>query len=127
MLKREDIMEILEELNFPKEHYWVLAGASLVMHGVKNETRDIDLGCSRFLFENLIKNGYKPIVLKDSSRVIRVNEGLEIFEEWNVDNVELINDLPVGSLESIRKHKIKLGREKDLRDIELIDSFLQQK
>ncbi|WP_291562903.1 MULTISPECIES: hypothetical protein [unclassified Clostridium] len=127
MLKREDIMGILEELNFPKEHYWVLAGASLVMHGVKTETRDIDLGCSKFLFENLIKNGYKPVVLKDSSRVIRVNEGLEVFEEWNVDNVELINDLPVGSLESIRKHKIKLGREKDLRDIELIDVFLQKK
>ncbi|HCQ90118.1 MAG TPA: hypothetical protein DIU45_10735 [Clostridium sp.] len=127
MLKREDIMGILEELNFPKEHYWVLAGASLVMHGVKTETRDIDLGCSKFLFENLIKNGYKPVVLKDSSRVIRVNEGLEVFEEWNVDNVELINDLPVGSLETIRKHKIKLGREKDLRDIELIDVFLQKK
>lgn len=127
MLKRKDIKVILEGLNLPKEHYWILAGASLVMHGVKDETRDIDLGCSKFLFQNLIKNGYKPIVLNDSSRVIRVKEDLEIFEEWKVDNIEVINNLPVGSLESIRKHKIELGREKDLKDIELIDSFLQKK
>ncbi|GAA0123327.1 MAG: hypothetical protein KID00_03275 [Clostridium argentinense] len=127
MLKKEDIKTALEDLNFPKEHYWVLAGASLVMHGVKGETRDIDLGCSKFLFEQLIKEGHRPIVLNNSSRFIRVNEEVEIFEEWNVDNIELINDLPVGSLESIRKHKIELGREKDLKDIQLIDKFLKKK
>lgn len=38
--------------------------------------------------------------------------------------VVMINELPVGSLESIKKMKQELGRDKDIRDIELIDSFL---
>lgn len=126
MLNKNDIVKILKEVNLHINEYWILAGSGLVMHGVKNETRDIDIGCTKELFQKLIKKGFKFTIMNDGCRSINYNENIDLYEEWNVDKIEFIDELPVGSLESIKKHKIKLGREKDLKDVELIDEFIDR-
>lgn len=47
-----------------------------------------------------------------------------MLENWFVDEIEIIDGLPVGSLESIKKQKSGLGREKDINDIKLIDEYI---
>lgn len=126
-MKKDDILEKLEELNLPSNEYWILAGSSLVMHQIKEETCDIDMGCTKELFDIFIEKGFKVKEWEDGGRSINLTEEIEIFKEWNVTNIELINGFPVASLESIKEHKLELGREKDLKDIELIDSFLAKK
>ena len=49
-----------------------------------------------------------------------------MLEDWETEEVVGIEGLPAASLMSIRKQKAALGREKDLRDIALIDAFLQR-
>lgn len=104
--------------------YWVLAGSALVLHGVKEETRDIDLGCTSKLIEELTFKGYKVKIENDNSRSLKIGDKFEFFENWNVEKIEFIDGIPVGCLESIKKHKVELGREKDLKDIEKINKFL---
>lgn len=124
MLTAKEIVEKVKEIELPVDEYWILAGSALVLHGVKRETRDIDLGCTRHLCEQLISEGYEVKIGEDNSRIIKIGELIEVFEDWKVEKIELIDGLPVGSLESIKKHKIELGKEKDFKDIEMINKFI---
>lgn len=103
-----------------------MTGAALVLHGVKEYTRDIDIGCSKELFKNLIEQGNKIQMLKNFEGII-IDDCIEIFKDWNADKVVYIGDIPVADLYSIRKYKQALAREKDIRDIELIDKYMSAK
>lgn len=127
MLGKEDIIKILKNMELPLNEYWITAGAGLVIHGVKETTRDIDLGCTTHLVELFLKKGCKYIVEKDNTRIVQINDTIEILENWFVDEIVVIDGLPVGSLESIKKQKVQLGREKDIKDIRLIDDYIKSK
>ncbi len=127
MLYKEDIVRILREMNLPLSEYWITSGAALVMHGVKETTRDIDLGCTTSLVEQYIDKGCKYKAANDNTRIVEVSDEIEVLENWFVDKVEVIDGLPVGSLESIKKQKLELGREKDINDIKLIDEYINKK
>ena len=124
LLNKQDIINKLKTKQYPENEYWIVAGAGLVMHGVKSETRDIDIGCSTFLADLLIKNGAAWQTCKDGSRKIIVNSDIELFEDWFVDVVVEIDGFCVASLECIRKQKVELNRPKDWDDIKLIDKFI---
>lgn len=125
MLYKEDIIKTLKAMNLPSTEYWVTSGAALVIHGVKETTRDIDLGCTSRLIEKFIKEGCNYRLVEDNSRIVEVNDKIELLENWFVDEIIFMEDLPVASLESIKKQKSQLGREKDLIDIKLIDAYIK--
>lgn len=127
MLYKEDIIRILKDMELPVSEYWVTSGAALVIHGVKESTRDIDLGCTTSLVEEYLSKGCKYRVAEDNSRIVEVNYEIEILENWFVDEIEFIEGLPVGTLKSIKKQKAELGREKDINDIKLIEEYIQNK
>jgi len=127
MLYKEDIIKILKEMNLPLSEYWITSGAGLVIHGVKESTNDIDLGGTTNLVEHFLKKGCKYKTVEDNSRIVEINNKIELLENWFVDEIEFINGLPVGSLESIKKQKSELGREKDIKDINLIDKYIKNK
>ncbi len=127
MLGKEDIVKILKNMELPLSEYWITSGAGLVIHGVKETTNDIDLGCTTNLVELFLKKGCKYKVEKDNSRIIQINDTIEILENWFVDEIVIIDGLPVGSLESIKKQKAQLGREKDIKDIKLIDDYIKNR
>ena len=125
MLYKEDIIKTLKAMNLPSQEYWITSGAALVIHGVKETTRDIDLGCTSILIEKFIKEGCKYRLVEDNSRIVEVTDKIELLENWFVDEIIFIKNLPVASLESIKKQKSQLGREKDLIDIKLIDDYIK--
>lgn len=124
MLYRKDIIKIIKEMDLPVDEYWITSGAALVIHGVKKMTHDIDLGGTTNLVEHFIQNGCTFKIVEDNSRIVEVNNHIELLENWIVDDIELIDNLPVATLQSIKKQKFELGREKDIRDIKLIEEFL---
>jgi hypothetical protein len=127
MLGREDIIKMIKDMELPLNEYWITSGAGLVIHGVKETTNDIDLGCTTNLVELFLKKGCKYTVEKDNSRIVQINDTIEILENWFVDEIVIIDGLPVGSLESIKKQKAQLGREKDIKDIKIIDDYIKNK
>ena len=52
-MTKQEIFEKLEELNLDKSKYIIIGGASLVCQDVLDETEDIDLACSREVFDSL--------------------------------------------------------------------------
>lgn len=123
MLDKIEILQKLKELNFKKDQYCVMTGAALVLHGVKEYTRDIDISCSEELFQSLLQQGYELQQLKSFEGII-IDDCIEVFRNWQAEKIVYIEDTPIADIYSIRKYKSDLGREKDLKDIELIDIYL---
>lgn len=126
MLHKKDIIKILKDMGLPSSEYWVTSGAAMVIHGVKECTNDIDLGCTTDLIEKYIKQGCKYRFCDDKLRIVEVNDTVEILENWYVDNIEFIDGLPVATLNSIKKQKTDLGRAKDFEDIKIIDEYMKK-
>jgi len=123
-MNKNDIINRLEDLNFDKSGYWVLAGSAMVLHGIRPETHDIDMGCTKEFADELETEGYPTVVMPDGTRRITYSEDVEIFEDWIFDRVMFVEEIPVISLEGLLEMKRSLGREKDLRDIQMIEEFL---
>ena len=125
-MNKNDIINRLEDLNFDKNRYWVLAGSAMVLHGIRPETHDIDMGCTKEFADELETEGYPTVVMPDGTRRITYAEDVEIFEDWIFDRVVFVEGIPVISLEGLLEMKRSLGREKDLRDVQMIEEFLER-
>ena len=125
-MTRADILERLRALDWPADEYWLVAGGAMVMYGLRPETHDLDLGCTTARADALEAAGVPFEEMSDGSgRRFTVSGDVEAFENWLMDRVELVDGVPVVSLQGLREMKRALGREKDLRDVARIDAFLQ--
>ena len=53
MFDQYSLLQLLQSLPFSKEEYWVVAGGAMVLHGFRPQTRDVDLGCTALLADQL--------------------------------------------------------------------------
>lgn len=121
MFDKNSLIQRLQEVPFSKNEYWVVAGGAMVLHGFRTQTHDIDLGCSTLLADKLEQQGYVVSRCEDGTRKILYSENIEIFENWIDGSVEIISGVPVVCVDGLIQMKKKLGREKDLEDIALIE------
>jgi len=121
MFDKYSLLRRLQELPFSEQEYWVIAGSAMVLHGFRAQTHDIDLGCSTLLADKLEQQGYTVSRYEDGTRKILYSEDVEIFENWIEGAVETISGVPVVCMDGLIRMKKKLGREKDLADIALIE------
>ena len=126
MFQKETIKESVSALPLKSGDYCVITGTALVMHGIKEETKDIDISCNKEAFRTLAAQGY-PIKQGDFARKVVYSDDVEIFEDWHSGEITMIEGIPVASLESIIVMKKQLGREKDLIDIAKVEALLAQK
>ncbi|WP_243111251.1 GNAT family N-acetyltransferase [Acutalibacter sp. 1XD8-33] len=128
MLSRKDVLEIVRGLDFMDSgDCWLTSGAALVLFGVRETTHDVDLICTSALADRLEARGVP--FRRDGlggARIFAYGQDVELLEDWDTEEVVTVEGLRSASLLSIRKQKEKLGREKDLRDIALIDRFLRK-
>lgn len=125
-MNREQIREALEAFPYPKSEYWVVAGGAMVLYGIRPETGDIDLGCTRALADRLEADGYLNGRTDDGRRRFRCGEKIEVFEEWLCGSVCTVDGLNAVSIDGLIAMKTELNREKDRRDLALIRAFLER-
>lgn len=121
MFDKYSLLRRLQELPFSEQEYWVIAGSAMVLHGFRSQTHDIDLGCSTLLADKLEQQDYTVSRYEDGTRKILYSEDVEIFENWVEGTVEIISGVPVVCVDGLIRMKKKLGRDKDLTDIALIE------
>lgn len=125
-MNRQEILEQLKAFPYDRDEYWVITGSAMVIYGIREQAGDIDLGCSAKMADLLESDGYLFGRTKDGNRWFRVGKSIEIFESWLFDSVIEINGFQVISLNGLIEMKKNIGREKDFRDVELIESFLNE-
>ena len=126
-MNRQEILDQLKAFPYDRNEYWVVTGSAMVIYGIREQAGDIDLGCSAEMADLLESDGYLFGRTKDGNRWFKVGKSIEIFESWLFDSVIEINGFQVISLNGLIEMKKHIGREKDLRDIALIESFLHEK
>lgn len=125
MFDRASLIDRLRALPFPETEYWVVAGGAMVLHGFRPQTRDIDLGCSSLLADQLERQGYPVSRCEDGARKIGYAEDIELFENWIDGTVEIVSGVPVVCADGLIRMKRKLGREKDLADIAVMEKAIK--
>ncbi|MBR4080873.1 MAG: hypothetical protein IKK21_03700 [Clostridia bacterium] len=123
-MNRTELMERVKALPFPREDYWVITGGAMVLYGLREQTHDIDLGCTSRLADELERQGAQVSIRKDGTRKLVLEGDIEIMENWLYDRVDEVDGVPVISLAGLKEMKQSLGREKDMKDIALIDAYL---
>ena len=122
-MNKQDIINRLKEFPYSKDEYWVITGSAMVLYGIREMTHDIDMGCSSKMADQLEKDGYVPTLTESGNRKFVIGDDIEIFENWKYGSIERIDGVPVLSLDGLIEMKKSLGREKDYRDIDLIEEF----
>jgi hypothetical protein len=126
-MNRFELLNLLESLKFDSNEYWLITGAAMVFYGFRKETGDLDLGCTSKLADELEAKGHPVEIMPDGTRKICPVLDVEIFENWLYDQVEIIDSIPVISVKGLIAMKKSIGREKDIKDIQLIESCLDNR
>ena len=126
-MNKIELLNLLEELNFPKDEYYVLSGASLVLRGIKEEANDLDLCISEELFKQ-IKDKYNLTEeKKNECGFYKINDNLEIVVDKKEDfNMEIGEKYNLENLQTILDFKLKRNLSKDQKDIENIKIYLEK-
>ena len=123
-MNREELIAGVKALPFAKEDFWVITGGAMVLYGLRDKTHDIDLGCTTRLADELAAQGHPFTIRSNGARKFALDGDVEIIEGWLYDRIEEVEGVPVISLAGLTEMKKSLGREKDLRDIALIEAHL---
>lgn len=124
----------LKALNLPQQQYAVTSSGVLAAHNIR-EANDFDIVVLPALFEKLkekyptiTENGIEKIAIGDleilGPQSFFINSPEIATIEKQIQSSTIINDTPYIKLEYVKKFKEKLGRDKDKKDIELIDKYL---
>jgi len=132
MTKNNLLFKKAKELNLPKGGYAIFGSGPMGVRGLK-ECHDLDIIVKEGIFEKYknLKNWQSK--KSNNSYYLDNNEGLELWKDWGpgkwniaqlIKDAEIIDDLPFVRLNSVLEWKKMNGREKDLKDIKLIEDFL---
>lgn len=124
-LNKGQIMKILKDFPIDRSSYYLIMGSALVLYGIRNETNDIDIGCTKEVFNSLLENGYQAIESRSGLEKIIYSQDISIYKEWKVNEVMFLEGIPVADLKSILNDKIRFGRKKDVEDIIKIKELLK--
>jgi hypothetical protein len=128
------IKSMVNELGFDRKEYALFGSVPLAAHGIR-EANDIDMIVMRGLYERLEKSGWMEKVYPVTGKRGLVKDQFEAFYEWNyvgytpdvsklIREADIIDDIPVVRLAEVLKWKTAFGREKDIKDVELIRRFM---
>jgi hypothetical protein len=132
-------VEEIRKLQLPDGQYIVVGGGCLAVRGIR-DTKDLDILVTPSLFETLLGRGWPlDTIYEQKWHRQRFKRGdIEIYpdiflEKTNsfvdvdslIRHADIIEGIPFLQLESLRIFKMDSGREKDLRDVGLIDAFLK--
>lgn len=82
MFDKKSLLQKLEQMNLDRTQYWLITGGAMVLYDAKEQTADIDLGCTSQLADQLQQKGCAVERMPDGTRRIVYDGQVEIFENW---------------------------------------------
>ncbi|MBI2474851.1 hypothetical protein HYV69_00270 [Candidatus Uhrbacteria bacterium] len=119
----------LELLKLPTGKFAIFGSGSMAVRGIR-ESEDLDIIVKQDLWDILVQK--YPMSLHDNSTCLKIGN-VEIFRNWlelsdrineMIENAETIASFPFVQLKYVIEWKKQFGREKDKKDIELIQKYI---
>jgi hypothetical protein len=128
-----DIYQKIKSLKLPEGKYVVVAGSALEGYGIR-KSKDIDVTVTKEVYESLKHKGWGEVV-KPSGLKVLIKDNCEIGTNCNYGNYQvstqkliktatIISGVPLANLNEIIKFKLEINRNKDRKDIKLIEQYL---
>ena len=127
-----NIFQKTKDLNLPDGSYVVVGGGVLVALGLLDWDDDVDICVRSEIFDSFKANGWrqenwkgKPVLKYDVYDI-----GID-FGEWSLEDLRAdamsIQGIAFMSLDKLLIWKKQMARPKDLRHIELIETYLKSR
>lgn len=122
----------VKALKLPIGQYALFGSAPLGIRGLR-DCHDIDIIATKDLWEEYKNKGWEVKTMPHGSQYLW-NDGVELWKDWKpgqwdikqlIREAEIIDELPFVKLKRVMEWKRLRVREKDLKDIEMIERFLQ--
>ncbi len=129
------LFEGLDALEFPKDEYVIVGSGPLGIRGIR-EVHDLDIVVSDRLWKKLSEKyeildgdpGTKKMYIPTSIEILGgpsfISDGQTPTVEEMIKGAEFINGYPFMTLQYTIFFKLRRGREKDLRDLLLIEDWM---
>ena len=118
-MNKREFLRRLNELGLPKYQYVIISGGSLLMHGLREETADIDLAISDVLAAELGLHNKKPT----KKGTYKLAKDVEVIIGMNKIPAEVIDDYLCETLRNVYEFKKQMNRPKDQPDLELLYEY----
>lgn len=127
-MNKQQIIKILKQYNFDSKEYIVISGAAMVLLGIKESTNDIDIAVTSN-YSNYLLSKYEcilEIINQYGVKVYFIDNIINFSTSYYSENKIFIDNIPVQSIQNIVNLKSKLNREKDKKDMKLIEEFINE-
>lgn len=126
-MNKKELLGLAKTLNLPKEEYCIISGGALVIHGLREQTNDLDIDITKKGFE-LLKAKYTLELIREDIKQYKVTDQIECFLVDKLESdIQYIDNYPYESLISIYNFKKRVNRDKDQADILAIEKVLNIK
>lgn len=124
-MNKGQLLELVNSLDLPKEEYYILSSGCLLLYGLREQSKDLDLCVSTELFKDMVTRFDIDISSKNDCGFYRLNDLIEVVVNDKQEfNREFKDGYPVESLQSILNYKINRNAPKDQADIVNIQNYL---
>lgn len=121
-------LDEFKKLNLPKDKFAIFGSGPLAIRNLR-ENKDIDIIVKQDLWIDLTK---KYEIINEKGGLIRIGH-IEIYKEWPpfgnlnnlIDDADIINKFPFVKLKHVLRWKKFINREKDQKDIRLIENYFK--
>ncbi|HEX8946818.1 MAG TPA: hypothetical protein VF829_01210 [Candidatus Paceibacterota bacterium] len=130
-MANQEMFQKVRELNLPIGTYALFGSAPLGIRNLK-DCHDVDIVVTEDLWNQYKAQGWEVRSMSHGSEFLCSGD-LELWKDWKpgewdiaelIDTAEVIDGLPFVMLDRVLKWKELSGREKDLRDVELIREYM---
>lgn len=129
IINKKDIISIINKYKLDKEQFVVISSSALVLNDVKESANDIDISCSEEYYNYLLKN-YKCKYEKTNKlgeNIYLIDNIINFGVSYKPKKIKIVEGIKVASLEDTLEFKKSLNRQKDRKDIDLINHILNNK
>ena len=121
-MNREEIIKELKRYNFDIKKYIVISGTAMVLHGIKNETPDIDLSIVPEYEEELLEDYFAVLehTNTDGTHAYMIDDIINFGVKYYSLPSLYIDGIPTQSIKEIIDLKESLNRDKDKKDLKLL-------
>lgn len=125
-------LQKLKELNLPKGKFAIFGSGPMCVRGLR-ETGDLDVIVSEDIFNEFKNRPDFKLEKKKSGNEYLEKDNIEFYRNWHpgewdinklIQQAEIIDGFPFVRLEEVLKWKKLKGRDKDIKDIKLIEEYL---
>lgn len=126
--------DAVKELHLPEWEYAIFWSSFLVIRNIR-ESDDIDILVKKDLWNKLVKkypNNITRLPISHDECIRLKDKWTEIVKDWihlygqedeMIDTADIINWLPFVKTEYFKERKSKMWREKDKKDLELLNEY----